>query len=111
MDGFVLEIRDHALIKDDEGRDALRVNYEFVNMRETAIPTEKCIDRAFQNDIELERGTVNDDDGSFPYPVRNGGGIDGWGVYILLDKSPVTVNYYNIDDGSNAIFLSKTFEL
>jgi hypothetical protein len=110
MDGFSLTITGHEFVKDDEGRDALRVNYEFINKRETAIPTEKCTDRAFQNGEELQRGTIGGDDGRFPYPLRNGGGTDCWGVYLLQGSGPVTVTFTNIDRGANEEFLRETYQ-
>ena len=111
MEGLELFTRGHSFIKDDEGRDALRVDYEFVNKRETGVPTEKASDKATQNGVELEHGTVDGDDGSFPFPLRNGGGTMCWAIYVLQDKSPVTVTFTNIDQGANEVFITETYEV
>jgi hypothetical protein len=88
-----------------------RVEYEFIAQDANMIPTEKCRDKAYQAGVELDRLADEDgDDGSFPYPVRNGGAIIGWASYILRDESPINVVFYNISTDPITEIYNETWE-
>jgi hypothetical protein len=112
MASFEITVKGHRLVQDTEGRDALRVDYEFINQVDTGVPTEKAADKAVQNGVELEKTFDSDgDDGAFPYPLRNGGGVMAWTIYLIQDKSPVTVTFYDIENGAEDVYLTETFEV
>ena len=111
---YVVSIKNCEVIKDYEGKPALRVYFDFTNNSDEAANFMfTMITKAFQNGVELETAmvmdTVDEDDNSMK-DIKPGVTLTCTSCYALSDSSSVEIEVseiFSFDDSC----LSKTFNI
>ncbi len=115
---FAVAIGKSRKVKDYDGNAALLVNYTFTNNSdEDANFSFSISDKAFQGGVQLERAILLDDD-KYDYDssnslkdVKPGSEIKVQEVYVLADKSDVTIELSELISFDDEILASTTISL
>jgi hypothetical protein len=106
---FTIVLKDVEYTVDDNGQEAIKVNYEFINKGETAIPSEVSEVKATQCGAELVPTTIENSSGYIDYLVRSGGSVQCFAAFQLSGTNEVTVDFINITDSTGKPLLSQTY--
>jgi hypothetical protein len=93
---FTVIVGETSVATDAAGGKILRVDYEFINKGDTAVPSAVSAAAAAQGGKELTAATIDGAGGSVDYMVRSGGSVQCFAAFQLESSEPVQFEIRNI---------------
>jgi hypothetical protein len=104
---FVINFDEIEYVAGENGKNIIKINYEYINKGDTNIPNTVIAIKSTQGGSELTAVSLEGKTGEVDYQVRSGGSVRCFVAYELTDTSDVTVEFFNATDSSAPAVASK----